>query len=186
MPVKKYLKSKNTNKELKKLEEENKKLKKELEMLEKDLEKFEQIAKAIQQQYINLNQDFENYKKRIEKQQKELEEKLLIDIINQIIPLIENLRLSIENIPEDIKNHKWVEWIVLTYKNLLKILEWLGIYQKSTIWEEPNEIYHEPIGMLDANEKNKWKIIAEHQKCYIYKKWDKHIVIKPAKVIIGK
>jgi hypothetical protein len=40
--------------------------------------------------------------------------------------------------------------------------------------------------MIDSDEKMKGKIVAEHQKCYIYKKSDQEIVISPAKVIIGK
>lgn len=175
-----------TNKVISQLMKEKKELEEKIKNLEKDLETFKQISQTLKQQYIILNQDFENYKKRIQDQKKELEEKLLIDIVNKIIPLIENLRLSIENIPEDIKNHKWVEWIKLTYQNLLKIIEKLGVFQKHSIWEQPNEIYHEPIWMIETDEKNKWKIVAEQEKCYIYKKWDKEIVIKPAKVVIWK
>ena len=158
-----------------------------LNTLEEENKKLKQIAATIQNQYLSLNEEFEKYRKRIKQQEENKKIEILTDTVKKIIPLIENLRISIENIPEDIKNHKWVEGIVLTYKNLLKILESLNIYQKDSIWQTPNELYHEPISILETKDKNmKWKIIAEHQKCYIYKNWDKEIVILPAKVIIGK
>ena len=163
---------------VKKLQDENQKLKQEINQLK-------QILANIKIQYQNLYNDFESYKKITKQKEKSQQTDTLIKIIKQIIPLIENIRLSIENIPEDIKNHQWVKWIELTYKNLLKTLENVNVYQLDSIWKEPNEIYHEPIWTQQVENDKKGKIIKEHQKCYIYKDWWTEIVISPAKVVVG-
>jgi molecular chaperone GrpE (heat shock protein) len=118
---------------IKQIKKENETLKKQLEQLEAENQKLKQIASTLQTQYLNLSEEFEAYRKRISNQQEQQKIQNLIDIIKKIIPLVEQLRISIENIPKDIQNHKWVEGIRLTYKNLLKILESLGIYQKDSI-----------------------------------------------------
>ncbi len=170
---------KKTNEKIKKLQQEN-------QTLKEELNKFKNLLVNLKVQYQNLYDDFQSYKNMVSKRESQQKLNTLIEIIKKIIPLIENIRLSVENIPEDIKDHQWVKWIQLTYKNLLKTLENLNIYQIDSIWKEPDEQYHEPIWTQKTeDESKKWKIIKEHQKCYIYKDWWTEIVICPAKVVIG-
>lgn len=170
---------------------QDKKLEKKLEELEQENNKLiekiktlEEVAARTQSQYVNLKNDFDMYMSRMERTSKEQKVKSLIQGVKSILPIIEELRKSVENIPDDLKEHNWTKGITIIYNNALKKLQSLNIYEIQGIGKEPDTNLHEPIGTQPADKKNKWKIIQEYEKWFVYKQDDEQIVIKPAKVIV--
>lgn len=164
----------------KKLEE----LKKQNHELQIKIQDLEKIAAKAQSQYISLKWDFDIYVLRTEKQQKESKIKNFVEDINSFLPIFEELRKTVENIPDDIKDNSWVKWVVFVYENMIKKFEDLWVSSIKCIWCEPDTVLHEPIWTQKSDEKNKWKIIKEFEKWFVYKAWDEQIIIKPAKVIV--
>lgn len=185
-------KNSNNNDELEEMknelqqEDEKEQLLEQIKLLEKDVEKYKQIASNTQSQYMTLKTDFESYKNRIESKEKEQKTNIFIDSVKWLISLVEELRITVENVPEELKDNSWANGVVVLYKNLLKKLEEMNVYQIDSIWKDLNENYHEPISSEDADDGNKWKIMKEFEKLYVYKDWDNEYVVKPAKVIVGK
>lgn len=168
--------------------QELKKENKELKQKVNDLSEYEEIAKRSQSQYVSLKKEFESYQKRVEKQKEENKDQELIEIMEKILPIIDNLRTSVENIPEDIQDHDWIEGVKLSYKNIKEKLNELGVHAIDSVGQLPHHDYHEPISKQKVNDEEKdGKIIKEYQRWYVYEKdEDEKNVIRPAKVIVGK
>ncbi len=152
--------------------------------LEKQLEEYKQIAWNSQNQYLILKNDFDSYKSRVEKAQKDQELNTLIDVSKKMIPIIEELRKTLDNMPEDLEWNSWAEWIKVLYKSMIKKLESMNIYQYDSIWLDLDENYHEPISSVPDSE-NAGKIVDEFEKLYIYKKEDKEKIVQVAKVVVA-
>ncbi len=178
---------KKLKKDFKELEKEKKDLEEKFDSLEKELEENKDVSKKAQSQYLSLKQDFDIYVKKAERDKENMETTFFVENLKNILPLVEELRKTIENIPEDIKDNDWVKWIKMVYQNFLKKLNQLWVCQIESIWEAPDPNYHEPIGVENTDEEDKKnKIIKEFEKWYIYKdsKKEEEKLIKPSKVIV--
>jgi molecular chaperone GrpE (heat shock protein) len=101
------------------------------------------------------------------------------------LPFVEDLRKSLDTLPEEKKADPLAQWVQLVYDNFLKTLEWLNIKQIEAIWLEPDSNLHEPVSVQPTEDKKlKWKIIQEFERWFVYKKDDKQIVLNTSKVIV--
>lgn len=154
-------------------------------VLQQELKKFQEIASQSQSQYMNLKYDFDSLLRRVEREKIENSVKSIIESVSNFLPFIENLRISIQSIPNDIQDNNWVKGIALLYATLIKKLEEMWVYEIDCIWLEPDTLCHEPISTQPIEDDNlKWKIVQECERWFIYKKWDTKIVIKPSRVIV--
>ena len=178
---------KNELKDKEKNETENyiSKLKEKHLKTKKELKKYKEIATTTQSQYINLKNEFDLFTNRINNEKEENKIKNIIDIINKILPFIDNLSKSLEHIPEEFKDNNFINWIILTYKHFQNTLETMWVFEINSIWEEADPELHQPLWLEQTNDKKlKWKIIKEIEKGYIFKKNDTKKVIRIAKVIV--
>ncbi len=166
------------------LEEQIKKLKEENHKIQLELNKFKQIAMSAQSQYVSLKYEFESLISRFDNEKKTLETKSFLDNIKKIIPFIEELRKTVELLPHDLSEHNWVKWVQIVYGNMIIQLWSIWISYKNWIWHEPDPRYFEAI-WTENSEDNKWKIIKEFERCYVYKKGDEDLVVNVWKVIVG-
>ncbi|HLM83935.1 MAG TPA: nucleotide exchange factor GrpE [Candidatus Bathyarchaeia archaeon] len=67
--------------------------------------------------------DFENYKKDQAKHQEEFRKYAKMDVIEQILPVVDNFAASLAHVPEHSKENKWVEGIVYIKKQLEDVLK---------------------------------------------------------------
>jgi molecular chaperone GrpE len=67
--------------------------------------------------------DFENYKKSQARQQEEFRKYVKMDVIEQILPVLDNFEMSLDHVPEKSKENKWVEGIVYIKKQLEDVLK---------------------------------------------------------------
>jgi molecular chaperone GrpE len=66
--------------------------------------------------------DFENFKKDQARHQEEFRKYAKIDVIEQILPVVDNFESSLAHVPEKSQENKWVEGIVYIKKQLEDIL----------------------------------------------------------------
>jgi nucleoside triphosphatase len=67
--------------------------------------------------------DFENYKKNQAQHQEEFRKYAKIDVIEQILPVVDNFEASLAHVPEKSQENKWVEGIVYIKKQLEDVLK---------------------------------------------------------------
>lgn len=165
----------------------DKKLEDKLNILQKEFDEQTEILKRAQHDYINLKFDFDRFQKQVEERQKDEELNALVSSIKKFLPFVEDLRKSLDNIPQDKKSDPLAQWVKLVYDNFLKTLESMNIKQIQAVWLEPDSLLHEPVSVQATEDKKlKWKIIQEFERGFIYKKGDKQIVLSTSKVIVGQ
>lgn len=163
------------------------KIQKEVEKLQKDLQEQTEIATRAQRDYINLKLDFDRYQRQTVEKEQDLELMSLLSSVKKFLPFVEDLRKSLANIPEEQKSDPLAHGVQLVYNNFLKTLEWINVYQIEAIWLVPDANLHEPVSAVPAtDEKQKWKIVQEFERGFVYRKSDKQIVLKTSKVIVAQ
>ena len=168
-------------------EDVKQKVNKRISELELQLEEQKEITKQAQYSYINLKMDFERLVNQTQEKEKNMEIESLIKIVKKFIPFVENLRKSLDVIPEDKKSDSMVQWLQLMYDNFIKSLEEISVYPIQACWLEPDSLLHEPVSMQPVEDKNlKWKIVQEFQRGFVYKKAELEKVIVHAKVVVGQ
>lgn len=162
-------------------------LEKQVEKLQKDIQEQTEIATRAQRDYVNLKLDFDRYQRQTTEKEQDLELMSLLSSVKKFLPFVEDLRKSLANIPEEKKSDPLAHWVQLVYNNFLKTLEWINVYQIEAIWLVPDATLHEPVSAVPAtNDKEKWKIVQEFERGFVYRKSDKQIVLKTSKVIVAQ
>jgi len=81
--------------------------------------------------YKNLLQrtlaDFENYKKRVEADRLGWTMDGKIEMLEQILPVLDNLHLTTANAPKELEGNSWVQGILIVIKHLEETISSLGI-----------------------------------------------------------
>lgn len=129
--------------------------------------------------------DYHNLLKQTAKEKEEFARYANLNFIMEILPVIDNFKISVEHIPEDQRENAWVQGINYIKKQLLDILIANGIEEIKTIGEKFNPEIHEAIknkkGGLEEKENKKDIITKEISSGY---KMNGKI-IRAAKVIVG-
>lgn len=154
-----------------------------VERLKEELEEQIDEKKKYKKQLQRLKADFINYRKRMEREKNGLELKAKIELLEEIIPVIDNFERALnseEDKKESQKNYK--EGVEMIYRQLLNSLKQEGLETIVTEDEEFDPKYHEAIMQIEDSDKDSGIIVEELQKGYIY--CDK--VIRPAMVKVAK
>lgn len=163
----------------------DKKLEVQLEELQKKYDEQTETLKRAQHDYINLKFDLDRFQRQTEEKEKNLELDSLLSSVKKFLPFVEDLRKSLDTLPEEKKSDPLAQWVQLVYDNFLKTLELMHITQIQAIWLEPDSNLHEPVSVQPTEDKKlKWKIIQEFERGFVYKKDNKQIVLNTSKVIV--
>jgi molecular chaperone GrpE len=71
--------------------------------------------------------DFLNYKRRIERERSEDRERVRAEIIERLLPLLDELERALTDIPNDLKTNPWVQGTALSRHQLTDALRNLGV-----------------------------------------------------------
>lgn len=184
---------KNKKIEDKEIEEEKK--------IEDIVEEVEDVAEVKEEESTDANEladtyldgwkrcqaDFENYKKRQAESQKDLIRYSTENIVQQILPVIDNFQSSTTHIPEDQKNNPWVTGIMYIQKQLETVLSDNGVVEiEVKIGDSFNPTKHEAVEDMECKScKSKdYKFENKISKIILrgYSIGEK--VIRPARVIV--
>jgi len=171
--------NKKNNNELKDNKKDKKK-KKNIEYFEKEINELKDKLKESKENYLRLLADFDNYRKRVNKEILEAKDAGKIELVNEIIPILDNLELSLKM--KDTNPQLIIKGVEMILKNMFDILKKhnFEIYEPK-ILEEFNAELHEPLLIEDKNGEE-GKILDVVSKGYKFKEK----VIRPSKVKIKK
>ena len=129
----------------------------ELEMLEPELQK----ARAERQEYQELaarrQADFDNYRKRVERERGESYNRVVAEVVEKLLPVVDNLRRAHETessveATESQEFRNFLHGVELISKQLNGVLESLGIEQVPTVGHPFDPHVHEAIVTEQTNE----------------------------------
>jgi len=113
--------------------------------------------------------EFENFRKRTEKEKSAMYEIGAKDVIEKILPIVDNFERGLQQVPEEGKADSFVEGMNMVYKQLIAILEGIDVKVIEAVGKEFDPNYHNAVmhvedEVLEAN------IVAEEfQKGYTYR-----------------
>ena len=117
----------------------------------------------LDDRYKRILAEFENSKKRSAKEREGLYNPILADVIEVILPVVDNLEnaLKVETKDEDYK--QGIELVLKQFKDVLKSK---GIEEIKAIGETFDPSMHEAVSSVQDEEKGEKEIVQEYRKGY--------------------
>jgi len=170
------------------IEEMSQEDKESVEQIKKQLTEQEEITKRAQSDYLRTKLEFDAYVTRADLAKKWFELDGLMKALEKVLPFVNQLKTTLDNLPEDLTGNAWAEWVALLYTKMLAELAVLWVSPiEIEIGSDPDYTLHIPIGMEETDdEKLKNKIIKVVEWWFVYKKDEVMRVVMPAKVMVGQ
>jgi molecular chaperone GrpE len=130
--------------------------------------------------YIRKLAEFDNYRKRIEKEREEYYCYPTADVIKLLLPVIDSLECAM-NLECKLEESHIKEGMQLIYKQMMNILQAMGLKQISALGEQFDPNIHQAVAREDTTEHENNEVIEEMQKGYIFR--DK--LLRPAIVKVA-
>ena len=128
-------------------------------------EKIEELTDRVTRQMA----EFDNFRKRSEKEKSQMYEIGAKDIIEKILPVVDNFERGLGSVPEEEKNAPFVEGMEKIYKQLMTTLESVGVKPIEAVGQEFNPDFHSAVMHVEDDEFGENIIAEEFQKGYMYR-----------------
>ena len=113
--------------------------------------------------------DFDNFRKRTEKEKSAMFEIGAKDIIERILPVIDNFERGLASVPEDAKGSAFAEGMEMIYKQLLKNLEEAGVKPIQAAGQPFDPNFHNAVMHIEDENLGENVVAVELQKGYMYR-----------------
>lgn len=130
--------------------------------------KDEQIA-DLTDKLTRQMAEFDNYRKRTEKEKSAMYEIGAKDVIEKILPIVDNFERGFATVAEEEKENPFVQGMDKVYKQLMTMLEGLGVKPIEALGQEFNPDLHHAVMHVEDEEAGENVIVEEFQKGYIYR-----------------
>ena len=127
-------------------------------------EKIEELTDRLTRQMA----EFDNFRKRTDKEKSQMYEIGAKDIINKILPVVDNFERGLAGVPEEEKNNPFIEGMDKIYKQLMTTLEEVGVKPIEAVGQEFNPDFHNAVMHVEDEELGENVIAEEFQKGYTY------------------
>ena len=128
-------------------------------------QKIEELTDRVTRQMA----EFDNYRKRTEKEKTAMYEIGARDIIEKIIPVVDNFERGLAAIPEEQKEDSFVKGMEMVYKQIMTTFESVGVKPIEAVGTEFNPDLHNAVMHIEDEEVGESIIVEEFQKGYTYK-----------------
>ncbi len=128
-------------------------------------EKIEELTDRLTRQMA----EFDNVRKRTEKEKSQMYEIGAKDIIEKILPVVDNFERGIAAVPEEEKSNPFAEGMEKIYKQLMTTLEEIGVKPIEAVDQEFDPDFHNAVMHVEDEEVGENIITEEFQKGYLYR-----------------
>ena len=128
-------------------------------------EKIEELTDMVKRQMA----EFDNYRKRTEKEKSSMYEIGAREVIEKILPIVDNFERGLAAVPEEEKDSPFVEGMNKVYRQLLSSFEGMGVKAIESVGQEFNPDYHNAVMHVEDEEAGENTVVEEFQKGYTYK-----------------
>ena len=128
-------------------------------------EKIEELTDKLTRQMA----EFDNYRKRTEKEKSAMYEIGAKDIIEKMLPIVDNFERGLAAIPEEQKSDSFVTGMEMIYKQILTTLEGVGVKPIEAVGQEFNPDLHNAVMHVEDEEVGDNIVVEEFQKGYTYR-----------------
>lgn len=128
-------------------------------------EKIEELTDMVKRQMA----EFDNYRKRTEKEKASMYEIGAREVIEKILPIVDNFERGLAAVPEEEKETPFVDGMNKIYRQLLSAFEGMGVKAIESVGQEFNPGYHNAVMHVEDEEAGENVVVEEFQKGYTYK-----------------
>ncbi|MCX7919987.1 MAG: nucleotide exchange factor GrpE [bacterium] len=163
---------------------EREKLEKKIAELEAIIADKDKVIEELKDKWLRTTADFDNFRKRINKEKAEWREFAHEEILEEILPVLDNFDRALAAMLTSIPNEytSFSEGMQLVYKQFIDILTKHNITQMECVGKPFNPQFHEAVMVVPTAEFPEDTVIEEIRKGYLWN--DK--VIRPAMVKVSK
>jgi len=127
-------------------------------------EQIEDLTDRLKRQMA----EFENFRKRTDKEKSQMYAMGAKGIIEKILPVIDNFERGLAAVPQDQMEDPFAEGMTKIYKQMMTILEELGVKPIAAVGEEFNPDFHNAVMHIEDETLGENIIAEELQKGYMY------------------
>ena len=146
-------------------EKKDKKLFKRKPKKDKKDEQIEELTDRLTRQMA----EFDNFRKRTEKEKSAMYEVGAKDIIEKILPVIDNFERGLSAVKEEQKDDSFVTGMEMVYKQIMTTLDGVGVKVIEAVGQEFNPDLHNAVMHVEDEEAGENIIVEEFQKGYTYR-----------------
>ena len=130
----------------------------------KDL-KIEELEDKVKRQLA----EFENFRNRTEKEKSRMYEFGARDVIEKMLPVVDNFERGLAAIPEAEKGGPVASGMEMIYKQIMTTLEGLGVTPIDALNKPFDPNFHNAVMHVEDEEIEESTVVEEFQKGYIYR-----------------
>ena len=128
-------------------------------------EKLEELEDRVKRQMA----EFDNFRKRTEKEKSHMYEVGARDVIEKILPVVDNFERGLASVSEDQKENPVIVGMDKIYNQLMTTLTDLGVEPIEAVGEEFDPNYHNAVMHVEDEELGENVVAEEFLKGYMYK-----------------
>ena len=128
-------------------------------------EQIEELNDRVKRQMA----EFENFRKRSEKEKSMMFDMGAKNVIEKILPVVDNFERGFTTVEESDKDDAFVQGMQQVYKQLMTELEAIGVTPIEAIGQEFNPDFHNAVMQVESEEYESGIIAQEFMKGYMYK-----------------
>lgn len=128
-------------------------------------EKIEELQDRLKRQMA----EFDNFRKRTEKEKSAMYEIGARDIIEKILPVLDNFERGLAAMPEEEKGSSFAEGVAMIYKQFVKTLEDAGVEAIEAKDQNFDPNLHNAVMHIEDENLRENVIVQEFQKGYKYR-----------------
>ena len=140
----------------------------ELDALRAQLDKAQTQAAEYLDGWQRARAELVNARRRFEKERSEAGQLANAALLKKILPVLDDLDRALNTMPDDLREHAWVNGVLLVQRKFLAVLESENV---KPIQVKPGDkfdpAWHEAVTHEEHNDHKEGEIIAEVQKGYI-------------------
>ena len=135
---------------------------------------LEKLTAALKQERA----DSANLRRRLQQESLQLGETSRISVLNDLLPLLDNLQRAFKSPPAELRSHNWVKGVLYIDQQLAVLLQDLGLKPIETVGAEFNPKTMEAVETIEDAEQAEGLVLEEVLKGYCYRDQ----VLRPAQV----
>ncbi|MBD5136306.1 MAG: nucleotide exchange factor GrpE [Lachnospiraceae bacterium] len=132
-------------------------------------DKKDLIIEELTDKYKRTFAEFDNFRKRSEKEKSAMYEIGAKDMVERILPIVDNFERGLATVPDEDKKLPFVDGMDKIYKQLMKALEEAGVKPIEAVGKEFDPEYHNAVIHVEDEAFGENIIAEELQKGYMYR-----------------
>lgn len=128
-------------------------------MNKKPSNKFTQQIAELTEALQRERADAMNIRRRHDEQLGSLKSLVKIDIIEDLLPVIDNFERALKHVPKDLKSNDYIKGVNVIVKQFEKTLQQMGVERIKTVGQHFDPQLHEAVSLDDGDGHN--EIISE-------------------------